>query len=144
MTQGRPGMRSWFCRACHRLLRHQGAGGSRVGMLGCRGPLLPAACWVSASPEPEAPAKLLELQTHVSASIARLPGACQLQSQPQSPRTPQQAGLGHQERVRHPQLEGGRAGHPGVRDAASHPSEGGGTHCGREKKKKHKLLPMKK
>lgn len=42
-----------------------------MGRLRCQGPWLPAGCLVNASPGPWAPAKLLELQTHFSASAAK-------------------------------------------------------------------------
>ena len=42
-----------------------------MGRLRCQGPWLPAGCLVNASPGPRAPAKLLELQTHFSASAAK-------------------------------------------------------------------------
>ena len=39
--------------------------------LRCQGPWLPAGCLVNAFPGPQAPAKLLEVQTHFSASAAK-------------------------------------------------------------------------
>ena len=74
-----------------------------------------AAQWQSnASPGPWAPAKLLEVQTHFSASAAK--------QEPTSPRIclraqgSHKAGLGSHCRVRHPQLGRGRAGYPRVRE----------------------------
>ena len=46
-------------------------GGRGMGRLRCQGPWLPAGCLVNASPGPRAQAKLLELQTHFSASAAK-------------------------------------------------------------------------
>ena len=42
-----------------------------MGRLRCQGPWLPAGCLVNAFPGPQAPAKLLEVQTHFSASAAK-------------------------------------------------------------------------